>query len=163
MSVKKRDRHTSKNDILNQVRKLNEQLLILTRPREFDNKGNQITKPGLLGEGQPLQAFGLDIFKCGKAIHSACWQASKIYLRDEETLAARKGFYDKALAYCTSILQQLDLCLYTYARNNKKKRKSFEYAARLTYNVKQGIYDRINRDKLIYLHQYTSPKHKYRR
>lgn len=158
MSVKVKDRHVSHNACLEDARKLVEQILVLTRPREFDKDGKQRTKPGLLGEGQPLQAFGLDILKCGKCIHAACYEASKVYLKNEETLEKRRKFYKQAIEYCNSILRQLDLCIFTYARNSKHKRRSFEYICRLTYALKISIQDRMNRDKLIYEHNYsTSP------
>lgn len=80
MSVKTKDRHISKRHSLYKARELMGYILVLTRPREFDKDGKQICKPGLLGEGQPLQAFGLDIIKCGKGIHACCYEASKINL-----------------------------------------------------------------------------------
>ena len=80
MSVKTKDRHKSKRECLQKSRELVNYILVLTRPREFDESGKQVRKPGLLGEGQPFQAFGLDIIKCGKSIHAACYQASEIYL-----------------------------------------------------------------------------------
>ncbi len=155
MSVKKKDRHPSKNDCIGMSRRLVEQILILTRPREFNKDGKQIKRPGLLGEGQPLQAFGLDILRCGKSIHASCCQGCKIYLKDKDTLDKRKKYFTNAIEYCDSILRQLDLCIFVYANNSKKKRKSFEYVCRLAYGVKQIIQDRLNRDKLIYLHQYS--------
>lgn len=158
MSVKKKDRHVSKRESLEKSRELMNYILILTRPREFDQDGKQIHKPGLLGEGQPLQAFGYDILKCGKAIHAACYQASEIYLNSSETLKMRNNYHKQALEYCDSIFRQLDLCIYQYARNNKKKRNSFEHCARLVKAVKESIYDRINRDKLIYEHKYQPHK-----
>lgn len=82
MSVKVKDRHISKQHCLYKARDLMGYILVLTRPREFDKDGKQICKPGLLGEGQPLQAFGLDIIKCGKGIHACCYEASKINLKD---------------------------------------------------------------------------------
>lgn len=163
MAVKKKDRNVSKNDVLNKTRVLVEYILVLIRPREFDKDGNQIQKPGKLGEGQPLQAFGLDIFKCGKGIHAACYQASKIYLKDEESLNARRELYDKALDYCRAIFQLDDLCIYTYARNNKAKRQSFRHLAYLTKQMKDSINDRKNRDVMIYNHCYSAPEHKFRR
>ena len=80
MSVKTKDRHKSKRECLQKSRELVNYILVLTRPREFDESGKQVKKPGLLGEGQPFQAFGLDIIECGKGIHAACYQASEIYL-----------------------------------------------------------------------------------
>lgn len=163
MAVKKKDRSVSKNDVLNKSRVLTEYTLVLTRPREFDKDGKQIQKPGKLGEGQPLQAFGLDILKCGKGIHAACFQASKIYLKDEESLKARRQLYEKALEYCRVIFQEVDLCIFTYAKNNKEKRKSFAHLAYLTKQMKDSIDDRINCDQLIYNHEYSPTKHKFRR
>lgn len=136
-------------------------ILILTRPREFDQSGKQIQKPGLLGEGQPLQAFGYDLLKCGKAIHADCYQACEIYLDSKETLEKRNDYHKKALTYCDSIFRQIDLCIFQYARSNQKKRKSFEHLARLTKATKESLYDRINRDKLIYEHRYRpEPLHR---
>lgn len=162
MSVKVKDRHVSKQECLGLSRNLVSQILILVRPREFDKDGKQIQKPGILGEGQPLQAFGLDILRCGKAIHANCYQACDIYLKDKETLKQRTEFHKEAIKYCDSILRQLDLCIFEYGKNNKKKRHSFEYVARLTYKVKRSLQDRLNRDVLIYQHNYTGGTH-YRR
>lgn len=162
MPVKVKDRHVSKQECLGLSRKLISQILILTRPREFNQDGKQIQKPGVLGEGQPLQAFGLDILRCGKAIHANCYQACEIYLKNEETLNKRTMYHKEAIKYCDSILRQLDLCIFEYGKNSKKKRKSFEYVARLTYNMKHSLQDRLNRDNLIYQHQYISD-HRYRR
>ncbi len=159
MSVKVKDRHVSHNACLEDARRLVEQILVLTRPREFDKDGKQITKPGLLGEGQPLQAFGIDILRCGKSIHALCYEASRIYLKDEDTLERRKKFYKQAVEHCSSILRQLDLCIFIYAKNSKHKRRSFEYISRLTYALKNSIQDRINRDKLIYEHNYSTGPH----
>lgn len=158
MSVKSKDRHVSKNDVLQKARVLMNQILVLTHPREFNHDGKQIKKPGLLGEGQPLQAFGLDIIKCGKSIHACCYQASKIYLKNKDTLDARRGYYLQAIEYCDSIFRQIDLCIFQYAKNSTKKRKSFEYLARLTMQMKQSLQDRLNRDKLIYEQNYTPQK-----
>lgn len=158
MSVKKKDRHVSKSEALGKSRELMNYILILTRPREFDKDGKQIQKPGLLGEGQPLQAFGYDIIRCGKAIHAACYSANEIYLKDEETLKTRNDYHKNAEKYCDSIFRQVDLCIYEYARNNKKKRRSFEHLARLTRDVKISLQDRINRDKLIFEHKYVAQK-----
>ncbi len=162
MSVKKKDRHVSRREALGKSRELVNQILIITRPREFDKDGKQIHKPGLLGEGQPLQAFGYDLLKCGKGIHAACYQASEIYLKDKESLEARNKYHRQAIEYCDSIFRQIDLCIYQYAKNNKSKRRSFEYLARLTKNTKESIQDRVNRDKLIFQHKYT-PQQSFRR
>ena len=112
MSVKVKDRHISKQDCLYKARDLMGYILVLTRPREFDKDGKQICKPGLLGEGQPLQAFGYDIIKCGKGLHACCYEACKINLKDKETLAKRNDYHNKALEYCDSIFRQIDLCIY---------------------------------------------------
>lgn len=162
MSVKKKDRHISRREALGKSRELVNYLLVLTRPREFDKDGKQIQKPGLLGEGQPLQAFGLDLLKCGKAIHAACYQASEIYLKDKETLETRNKYHNQAIEYCDSIFRQVDLCIFQYAKNNKAKRRSFEHLARLNRGVKSSIQDRMNRDKLIFEHKYIPPVMKRR-
>lgn len=154
MSVRIKDRHVSKNASLGKSREVMSYILILTRPREFDKDGKTIVKPGLLGEGQPLQAFGLDILKCGKGAHACCYEANRIYLKDKDTLDKRNTYHQKALEYCNSLFRQIDLCIYQYARNNKKKRRSFEHLAKLNYGLKQTILDRMNRDKLIYEHNY---------
>lgn len=158
MSVKTKDRHISKRHSLYKARELMGYILVLTRPREFDKDGKQICKPGLLGEGQPLQAFGLDIIKCGKGIHACCYEASKINLKDKDTLTKRNEYHNKAIEYCDSIFRQIDLCIFQYAQNSKKKRKSFEHLARLTKVTKEAIQDRKNRDKLILEHSYKQTK-----
>ena len=99
MSVKVKDRHVSKKAALEKSRALMEYILVLTRPREFDKDGKQICKPGLLGEGQPLQAFGIDILKCGKTIHACCFEASKINLKGKETLDTRTKYHKQAILY----------------------------------------------------------------
>lgn len=162
MSVKVKDRHLSKKAALEKSRALMDYILVLTRPREFDKDGKQICKPGLLGEGQPLQAFGIDIIKCGKTIHACCFEASKINLKNKETLEIRNKYHKQAVQYCDSIFRQIDLCIYQYARNNKKKRRSFEHLARLTADLKKTLQDRMNRDNLIYMGQYD-PAVSYRR
>lgn len=155
MSVKVKDRHVSKRECLYKSRVLMEYILVLTRPREFDKDGKQKTKPGILGEGQPLLAFGSDILKCGKAIHAACYQACEIYLHDAETLKQRNKHHNQAIEYCDSLFRQIDLCIFQYARKNKKKRKSFEHLSRLVKSLKESLQDRLNRDKLIFEHNYT--------
>lgn len=162
MSVKVKDRHPSKHECLQKARELMDYILILTRPREFDKDGNQIQKPGLLGEGQPLQAFGYDLLACGKRIHADCYQAAEIYLNNQKTLSERTNYHRDAIKYCDSIFRLIDLCIYQYARNSKKKRKSFEHLARLNKTMKAALQDRMNRDKLIYQHQYTTEK-RYRK
>lgn len=158
LSVKKKDRHKSKRECLQKSRELINYILILTRPREFDKDGKQIRKPGLLGEGQPLQAFGYDLLRCGKNIHAECYQACEIYLKDELTLAQRNEYHRKAISFCDSIFRQIDLCIYQYALTNKKKRTSFEHLARLTKATKESLQDRMNRDKLIFEDKYESKK-----
>ena len=158
MSVKKKDRHQSKRECLQKSRELVNYILILTRPREFNQDGKQIRKPGLLGEGQPLQAFGYDLLKCGKTIHAECYQACEIYLNSKSTLEQREEYHKKAIAYCDSLFRQIDLCIYQYALNNKKKRSSFEHLARLTKATKDSLQDRMNRDQLIYEHRYSPQK-----
>lgn len=139
-----------------------EYILVLTRPREYDKDGKQIQRPGLLGEGQPLQAFGYDLLKCGKTIHSMCYQSCEIYLKDKESFEERNKFHKQAINYCDSIFRQIDLCIFQYAKNNKKKRRSFEHLARLNREMKLSLQDRMNRDKLIFEHNYN-PSKVYRR
>ena len=158
MAVKKKDRHVSRREALGKSRELVNYLLILTRPREFDKDGKQVQKPGLLGEGQPLQAFGYDLLRCGKTIHAACYQASEIYLKDKKSLDQRNRYHQQAIECCDSIFRQIDLCIYQYARNNKDKRRSFEHLSRLTKIAKDSVKDRINRDKLIFENKYVAPK-----
>ena len=160
MSVKTKDRHKSKRECLQKSRELMNYILILTRPREFNQDGKQIQKPGLLGEGQPLQAFGYDLLKCGKRIHAECYQACEIYLNSQETLKQREEYHKRAVALCDSIFRQIDLCIYQYAQNSKKKRNSFEHLARLTKATKESLQDRMNRDKLILEHVYLNNKQK---
>lgn len=162
MSVKKKDRHVSKSESLGKSRELVNYILVLTRPREFDEDGKQIQKPGLLGEGQPLQAFGYDILTCGKRIHAACYDACGIYLKDAETLHSRTELHKRAIEYCKSLMRMIDLCIFQYARNNKKKRRSFEHLARLVKSQMDSLYDRMNRDKLIFEDKYKTPKIKRR-
>ena len=158
MSVKKKDRHVSKRECLGKSRELMNYILVLTRPREFDKDGKQIQKPGLLGEGQPLQAFGYDILTCGKRIHAASYDACEIYLKDEESLEARTKLHKQAIKYCDSLFRIIDLCIFQYAKNNKKKRRSFECLARLVKAQKESLQDRLNRDKLIYEQKYEYPR-----
>lgn len=162
MSVKKKDRHVSKRECLGKSRELMHYILTITRPREFDQDGKQVHKPGLLGEGQPLQAFGYDILTCGKRIHAACYDACEIYLQDEESLKARTQLHKQAIKYCDSLFRMIDLCIFQYAKNNKKKQRSFEHLARLVKAQKDSLYDRINRDKLIYEQKYQYPTIKRR-
>lgn len=154
MSVKVKDRHVSKHECLQKSRELMEYILVLTRPREFDKDGKQICKPGLLGEDQPLQAFGYALLAYGNRIHSACYQAGEIYLNSEDTLNRRNKYHLQALDYCDSIFRQINLCIFQYARNNKDKR----HLVRLNKAVKTSLQDRLNRDKLICKNKYVSPK-----
>ncbi len=114
MSVKKKDRHISKSECLNQTRVLIQFIMVLTRPR-IDHDDGTTTKPGILGEGQPYIAFGADLFKCGKAIHANCYQALEIYLKDEDTLESRRKYFKTAIEYCDSIMRLIDLCIFQYA------------------------------------------------
>lgn len=155
MSVKKKDRHVAQKQCLASSRKLISQILILVRAREFDNMGKQTRKPGILGEGQAFQLFGLDLFRCAKSIHANCYQAAEIRLSKEpETLIQRNAYHKQAIEYCNSIFRLLDLCIFQYAQESKKKLNSFEYVAKLTKEVKRDIQDRMNRDKLLYEQRY---------
>lgn len=162
MSVKRKDRHISKSECLGKSRELMDYILVLTRPREYNEDGKQIRKAGLLGEGQPLQAFGYDFINCGKHIHAACYEACDIYLKDETSLKERTQYHEQAIELCKSMLRLIDLCIYQYAKNNKRKLKSFEHLARLVKSQKDSLCDRINRDKLIYENKYSAPKIKRR-
>ena len=163
MSVKKKDRHVSKQEATQKSRKLVHQLLIITRPEMYDKTGKVIRKAGLLGKGQPFQVFGLEILHLAKLIHSYCYQASQINLKDKATLDKRNEYHKKALEQCYSILRQLDLCIFEYAQKSKKKRKSFGYVAYLTSDTVSSIQDRLNRDKLIYEQGYKEKPVKVRR
>lgn len=163
MSVKKKDRHISMNEPLGKARTLMNQILLLTHPREFDSQGKQIRKPGLLGEGQAFQAFGLDILNCGKRLHAVCYQAGTINLRDKESFETRTKYHKDAIAYCDSIFRLLDICTFQYANKSQKKKKTFFCVAKLTKEVKSSIQERMNRDKLIYEDKYIAPKRNYRR
>nr|DAQ93893.1 MAG TPA: hypothetical protein [Caudoviricetes sp.] len=153
MSVRKKDRHQSKNDYLNDARKLVHQVLILVRPYQELDDGSHI-KPGILGNPYYYSAFGADILKCAKNAHGYAFSASLINLKNKKTLVERADYFNKSIRYCDSILRQLDLCIYEYGLNNKKKNKSFKYVAKLTYKLKQNLLDRINRDNLIYSQRY---------
>lgn len=150
MSVRKKDRHVSSKESLEKSRALVNYILTLTRPRKFDSRGKQIQKPGILGEGQPYTAFGLDILNCGKKIHAACYQGVRIHLKDIDTLTQRRKYLKKGVEYCDTILRLTDLCIYQYALNSNKKMRSFNHLAELTRDVKTSLQDRINRDNLIY-------------
>jgi hypothetical protein len=156
MSVKLKDRHLAKKDCLQKSRELINYILILTRPREYNEEGKQIQKPGLLGEGQALSAFGIDILKCGKRIHACCFNACNIYIKNKETYEARREYFYEAIKYCDSIFRQIDLCIFQYAKNNKKKRNSFYHLSKLNLTMKRSIQDRMNRDKIIYEHNYLN-------
>ena len=153
MSVKKNNRHQAMSAPLGKARELVNQILILTRPRIINEDGSQ-TKPGLLGEGQPLYAFGNDLIACGKRVHAYCYEAAHHNLRNYESWQQRATYLHKARDNCDSILRQLDLCIYQYARSSQRKLRSFECCARLTHATKQLINDRLNRDKLIYEQHY---------
>lgn len=112
MSVKAKDRHISKNICLQYSRELMNYILILTRPRCFDENGKQVCKPGLLGEGQPLQAFGLDFLKYGKLIHAICHKSCNIYLNSQTSFKQKEEYWNQAIEYCESILRLIDLCIY---------------------------------------------------
>ena len=155
MSVKKKDRHLAKNDSLNHTRKLINQVLILTRPYQKFPDGTCI-KPGILGNPQYFQMFGANIVKYSKLIHTNVYLGIKTKLKNKESLEKRKEYFTNALNYCDIVLQDLDLCIYNYAQNNKKKKKSFEYVANLTYTVKKSLKDRINRDKILYDRYYSN-------
>lgn len=156
MSVKKKDRHYANNDPLNHARKLMDYILILTRPRQFDENGEKIKKAGWLGEGQPLQAFGIDFLSLSKKIHAKCYNACHTTLKNKETLDYRTEQLRKALEYCDSIYRQLDYCIFHYGSNNKKKYRSFTHCARLVKELKDAIYTRLNKDKLIYEQKYIN-------
>ena len=151
MSVKKKDRHLSRSECLNLARKLVMQVMTITRP-EIKNDDGKVIKPGILGTGQAFAAFGADLLRSSKAVHANCYQAVQIYIKDAETLRQRNEFFKKAIEQCDSMLRQLDLCIFQYARKNKKKQKSFGYVAKLVHDMKQGIYTRMNLDNLILQH-----------
>ena len=138
MSVKKKDRHLSRSECLNLARKLVIQVMIVTRP-EIKNDDGTVIRPGILGTGQAFAAFGADLLRSSKAVHANCYQAVQIYIKDAETLHERNEFFKKAIEQCDSMLRQLDLCIFQYARKNKKKRKSFAFVAKLVYDMKKGI------------------------
>lgn len=162
MSVRKKDRHQANDEPLEFSRRLTHQALILTHAREFNEKGEQIRRPGILAEGQPFFAFGKDCLDLSKRIHAKCYEALSIKLKDEESLKQRTELHKQAVEYCKSILRLMDLCIYEYGESNKKKRRSFIYFSTLTYNTMKSIQDRMNRDKLIYEHNYHPVRH-YRR
>ena len=151
MSVKKKDRHLSRSECLNLARNLVMQVMTITRPA-IKNDDGKVIKPGILGTGQAFAAFGADLLRSSKAVHANCYQAVQIYIKDAETLKQRNEFFKKAIEQCDSMLRQLDLCIFQYARKNKKKRKSFGYVAKLVHDMKQGIYIRMNLDNLILQH-----------
>lgn len=154
MSVKKKDRHKSNQEPLEKARKLVEQILILVRQAEYDESGKRIHKAGILGEGQPLQVFGLELIRSGKKVHAECYQGCKVYLKDKQSLKERRMYFKEAIECCDSIFRQLDLCIFQYG-TSQKKRKSFEYLARLNKDTKASIQDRLNRDNLIYQDLYS--------
>ncbi len=154
MSVKKKDRHKSNKEPLEKSRKLVEQILILVRQAEYDRTGKRIQKAGILGEGQPLQVFGLDLIRTGKRLHAECYEGCNTYLRDKKTLKIRSRYFREAIECCDNIYRQIDLCISQYGKTSNKKRRSFEYLARLNREVKMSLQDRLNRDNLIYQHVY---------
>lgn len=122
--------------------------MTVTRPYIENDDGTHM-KPGILGTGQAYYAFGIDLLRSAKAVHANCYQAVDIYIKDAETLAARNEFFKKAIEQCDSMLRQLDLCIYQYARKNKKKRRSLGFVCKLIFDMKNGIYTRMNLDNLI--------------
>lgn len=149
MSVKAKDRHKAKRECLQKSRELVKYVLLLTQPKEFDKNGKQIRKPGPLAEGQPFYAFGNDLIRLSKQIHAACYTGCEINLKNEQTFYQRKEAWDSAIKYCDSIFRQIDLCIFQYAQNSKKKFNSFKHLAELTWSTKKALQDRINRDTLI--------------
>lgn len=162
MAVKKKDRSVSKNDVLNSCRTLLQQILIITRPKEINSKGQVIQKPGILGQGQQFTAFGSDILTCGKRLHSACKQGLSIKLTDEASQRARAQWFDRAIEYCDSILQLTDFCIWQYG-SSKSKRKSLAYLGRLAYDLKKDLQTRKNYDGLILIYGYAKKKKKKKR
>lgn len=134
-------------------RKLVHQVLILVRPAQILDDGSKL-KAGILGEPYYYSAFGSSILFSAKAAHGQCYAACKIHLKDLNTLKQRTEYFRKAIEYCDSILRELDLCIFEYGKNNKKKRNSFMYVAKLTDNFRTSILDRINKDNLIYQQNY---------
>ena len=153
MAVKAKNRHQARNDCLSKCRIVMHQSLILTRPPIYNAKGKLVRRAGKLGVGQPFQIFGVDIVRCIKTAHGACYEASKIHLRDKETLTQRITLHEKAIEQLRSILRQLDFCIFEYG-TSKDKRKSFNYMGKITNEAISSIYDRINRDNLIYKQKY---------
>ena len=151
MSVKKKDRHLSRSECLNRARKLVLQVMILTRPA-IQNDDGTITKPGILGTPIEFQSFGNDLLRCAKGVHGQCYQAVDIYIKTQDDLDKRNKHFKLAIEYCDSILRLLDLCIFQYAKNNKRKKRSFAFVALLTKNVKDGIYQRMNLDNMILQH-----------
>lgn len=161
LAVKKKDRKLAKNDSLNHSRRLVNQVLIITRPRQ-QNPDGTYSKPGILGNPHHFQVFGANIIKFAKLVHLNTQLGHQIKIKDEKTYLQRKEYFTNAINYCDVVLQDLDLCIFHYASNNKKKRKSLEYVAKLTYTTKQSLYDRINRDKMIYNTHYSPDSKKSR-
>ena len=154
MAVKKKDRHQARNDCLAKCRKIVEQALLLTRPPVYNSKtGKRVRRAGKLGEGQPFQVFGLDIMRCSKNAHGACYDASNVHLKDEDTLNRRTEYHEKAIEQLRCILRLLDLCIFEYG-TSKEKRKSFYFMAKIVNEGIDSIKDRINRDNIIYRTKY---------
>ncbi len=151
MSVKKKDRHLSRSECLNRARILVHQVMILTRPMIINDDGTK-TKPGILGDGQAFQSFGSDLLRSAKAIHAYCYRGVDIYIKTKEDLDKRNEYFKKAIEQCDSILRLLDLCIFQYARKNKRKMRSFAYVCQLSKNVKSGIQERMNLDNMILQH-----------
>jgi len=122
--------------------------MILTRPA-LEHDGGSRTKPGILGYGQPYTAFGADLFRTAERIHANCYQANSIFIKCKADMDKRNEYFKTAIDLCDSILRILDLCIYQYALNNKKKRKSFNYVAKLTWELKKCIYERKRLDNFI--------------
>lgn len=148
MSVKKKDRHLSKSECLNRARNLVLQVMSLTRP-VIQNDDGSVIKAGILGTGQSYSAFGADLLHSAKSVHANCYQAVDIYIKTKEDLDKRNEYFKKAISYCDSILRLLDLCIFQYARNNKRKMRSFAFVAKLTKDVKSSIKERMNLDNMI--------------
>lgn len=156
MAVRKKDRHQAKTECVQKANELVNYILVLVRPREFDYKGKQLCRPGILGEGQAFSAFGSDILTAGKAIHGLCYEGCNTYLHDEESLLQRRKFFERAIRQCDAIFRLIDMCCYQYGRTNRNKMRSFQHLAQLNKGVKITLLDRMNRDNLIYQQKYSS-------
>lgn len=141
------------------ARRAMSQALIIGHPEEYNNKGQKIRRAGVLGKGQAYTIFGSDIIRNAKLAHGLCYSASKIHLKDEETLNKRVEKHEKAIEYCRSTLRQLDFCLREYGRT-ESKRRSINYMSKIAFDMIKALQDRINRDRLIYKQHYQKDKHK---